>query len=220
MWNRLHDKYSACNGYRVVGVDSDEKSISLGRDICRKEGVNPEILSDDDITGLDVVADVIIVSEVFEHINSKALDDVLKTLYFKLKPGGLLLVTVPNGFGWFELESFLWHKLLIGRLLEVLRITFLAERIKQLLFGRYVDSPYPSTLSSSPHVQRFTLNSIRTQLQKHGFQIIESQGSVLFCGPFSNLLFTGIDPVMRLNIWLGSKLPKIAAAFYIAARKI
>lgn len=206
-------------GYTIFGVDLDKESITFGQELFRKERLNPDILKAMDISDLNVVPDVIIASEVLEHISSENLDYVITRLYSKLKPGSILLVTVPNGYGWFELESFLWNRLLLGRLLEVLKITLVVGLLKQLLFGKYVDAPYPSTLSSSPHLQRFTLNNIQKKLQEHGFQIIESRGSVLFCGPFSNLLFTGIRPIMRLNIWLGSKLPKIASAFYIVARK-
>jgi hypothetical protein len=87
------------------------------------------------------------------------------------------------------------------------------------LFGEYVDAFHPSTLSTSPHVRRFTMCGIQDKLVEKGFKIIEVKGSVLFCGPFSHVLLTGIKPIMRLNVWLGGKMPKIAAAFYVASRK-
>lgn len=209
----------AKKGYIVFGVDSDRKSISYGKEICRKEGLNPDTLHYGDISELDVVPDVIIASEVLEHLDSDNLKQVLGVLRSKLKPGGLLLVTVPNGYGWFELESFLWNQLLVGRLLEALRITTIIGNVKQSVCGKYVEAAYPSTLSASPHIQRFTFDGIRNRLSEHGFRIIDAKGSVLFCGIFSNMLFTGIEPVMKVNIWLGNKFPRIASAFYIACRK-
>jgi hypothetical protein len=57
------------------------------------------------------------------------------------------------------------------------------------------------------------------ELIKKGVEIIETRGSVLFCGLFSNPLLTGVNSIIRLKIRLGCKMPSIAAAFYIASRK-
>jgi len=206
-------------GYTNFGIDLDRESIAFGQELFRKEGFNPNVLKTLDISELDVVPDVIIASEVLEHISSENLDYVITRLYSKLKPGSILLVTVPNGYGWFELESFLWNKLFLGYLFEKLRIVDFVIRLKSFIFGKYIDAYHPSTLSTSRHVQRFTFKNIQNKLIKHGFKIIEIKGSVLFCGPFSHILFTGIRSVMNLNIWLGSKLSRIASGFYVACRK-
>ena len=78
---------------------------------------------------------------------------------------------------------------------------------------------FPSTLSSSPHVQRFTLDGIVGLLSDSGFDVEETDGSVVFSGPFSNLFFTGAGPVMRLNIFLRRMFPSLSANFYISARR-
>jgi hypothetical protein len=51
-----------------------------------------------------------------------------------------------------------------------------------------------------------------------GFEVINITGSVLFAGPFSNMLFTGVTSIMRLNCALGRLFPRIASGFYIACR--
>jgi SAM-dependent methyltransferase len=206
-------------GYLVSGIDSDKKSLSYGRELLARQGLDPDTLKLLDLTEINVMQDIIIASEVLEHITDDALDNVLTIISAKLKPGGKLLVTVPNGYGWFELESFAWNKLFIGQCLERSKIVAVIDRLKRLLFGKDIEPPHPSTLSSSPHVQRFTLRSIQNKLKEHGFDILDVKGSVLFCGQFSNLLFTGIKPIMKLNIWLGSKMTRFASAFYIAAVK-
>ncbi len=207
-------------GYDAYGIDTDRESIDYGKELMRIEGLEPDRLKSTHVADFALVPDVIIASEVLEHIPSLNLDKVMGSLHAKLKPGALILVTVPNGFGWFELESFLWNKLLLGRLCEVLKIPEVIGLLKRVIAGRYIDAAYPSTLSSSPHVQRFTLQGIRKKLEEHRFEIIEEQGAGLLSGPFSHLLFSGINPVMNLNMWLGCKLPKVASAFYIAARKL
>ena len=102
--------------------------------------------------------------------------------------------------------------------MERLKIIRVVNALKFLILGRDIEPPYPSTLSDSPHVQRFTYSSIQTLLAKEGFSVINITGAVFFAGPFSNMLFTGIKPIMRLNCALGRWFPRISAGFYIACR--
>jgi 2-polyprenyl-3-methyl-5-hydroxy-6-metoxy-1,4-benzoquinol methylase len=206
-------------GYRVIGVDLDEPSIAYGRELFRQAGLDPSYLHAGDLADLDVAADVIIASEVLEHVHDDDLGRALRIVRSKLKPGGRLLVTVPNGYGWFEIESPLWFKLGIGKLLEWLQIVRATCVAKRLLFGRHLHRGPVSTLSTSPHVQRFTYRSIQDLLSRQGFRIEAVTGSVLFAGPFSDLFFTGIRPIMRLNCRLGDRFPRLAAAFFVSCRK-
>jgi SAM-dependent methyltransferase len=206
-------------GYSIQGIDSDGDSISYGQKLFKQEGLEPDLLKNVDLSASDILPDVIIASEVLEHLSADVLNYILTSFNTKLKPGGKLLVTVPNGYGWFEAESFIWNRLRVGRCLEKCGIVSVIGGLKQLLFGKDIEAIHPSTLSSSPHVQRFTWRSIQNKLKEHGFDILDVQGSVLFCGQFSNLFFTGMKPIMKLNTWLGKKCPRTASAFYIAAVK-
>ena len=207
-------------GYSVTGIDLDSKSIDYGRDLFAREGVNPGSLQNRDIEELDVLFDVIIASEVLEHIPDSDLEKVFASILSKLRPGGMFLVTVPNGYGWFELESFLWFKTGIGRVLELLRIDSIVRSIKRNIFRiQEEDMTLVSSLAQSPHVQRFTYSRIKRLLNDNGLAVRHFKGSVLFCGPFSNLFFTGMHFIMKFNNRLGDKMPKSASAFYILARK-
>lgn len=205
-------------GYAVTGIDLDHKSIEFGQKLFYQEGLNPTYLRAVDISELNSKPDVVIASEVLEHIGSEDIGNILTKIRNKIAPHGKLLVTVPNGYGWFELESFLWFKVGVGKVLEWLQIARIIHKLKRLVFGPDIESPYPSTLSDSPHVQSFTLKSIRNLLQNHGFDVINISGSVLFAGPFSNLFFTGIKPVMQLNGMLGKWFPWIASGFFVECR--
>jgi 2-polyprenyl-3-methyl-5-hydroxy-6-metoxy-1,4-benzoquinol methylase len=171
-----------------------------------------------DLSELNLVPDVVIASEVLEHIQDRDLINILSTIRQKLKLGGLLLVTVPNGYGWFEMESFVWFKTGIGRILQSLRIVGFINKLKFLVFGKDIETLFPSTLSRSSHRQCFTHHSIVKLLEDNGFEVIGSEGSVLFAGPFSNLFFTGIRPIMKINCILGGWLPRFASGFYISCR--
>lgn len=210
-------------GYKVYGIDPDEKSIAFGRELCREAGVAPEILTVGNIPGEGVIPDVIIASEVLEHLRDDELAALLAALGRTLWKGGILLVTVPNGYGWFELESWLWYRVGLGKALESLRLDRSIRKLKRILLGDGVDAHHhdtPSTFSSSPHVQRFTLRSIRRVLARHGFEVVEVQGAVMFSGPFSNLLFTGVRPIMAFNSALGGRFPGLASNYYLGCRQI
>ena len=205
-------------GYEMYGVDLDRRSVEYGQQVLRDEGLDPERLQPIDLRDLDVQADAVIASEILEHVPDEHLGALFDAIRSRLRPGGQVLVTVPNGRGWFELESFLWFKTGLGELLRKLGILRLTVRVKRKLFGAETDYAHPSTLADSPHVRFFTLASIRRLLREQGLEVTTATGSVLFAGPFSNLAFTGIGPVMRLNALLGRWFPRIAAGFYVACR--
>jgi 2-polyprenyl-3-methyl-5-hydroxy-6-metoxy-1,4-benzoquinol methylase len=204
-------------GYDVIGVDLDEPSVAYGREVLVEAGLDPSNLMACDLADVDGPFDAVIASEVLEHLDDADLRAVLALIRSKLAPGGRLLVTVPNGYGWFELESFLWFRTGLGRVLERLQVVRLAETLKRLAVGRYVDAARLSTVADSPHKQRFTWRSIHRVLDEAGYDVIAGRGSVLFAGAFSNVLFTGVRPVMRLNARLGQRFPRVAAGFYLTA---
>jgi 2-polyprenyl-3-methyl-5-hydroxy-6-metoxy-1,4-benzoquinol methylase len=204
-------------GYDVVGLDLDEESVAYGRQLMRKAGLSEDLVRCEDIADYEGPVTVVIASEVLEHMSDVVLDDVLRTVRAKLGRGGKMLVTIPNGYGWFELESALWFKLGLGRIIELLRLDAIIRLVKRPMTGDYRDASHPSTLADSPHVQRFTLAGIRRRLEQAGFEVMEARGSALVCGPFSNLLFTGFRRVMALNVALGRRWPALASDFQLVA---
>jgi SAM-dependent methyltransferase len=204
-------------GYNVTGVDLDEASIDCGRAVFDGVGVDPRVISTSDLRDLEGDMDAVIATEVLEHLEDDELCSTLSLIHRKLRPGGRLLVTVPNGYGLFELESFLWFRCGLDRVYRRRRANMLIWAFRKRMFGDYVDSPYPSTMAHSPHKQRFTLSGIRRLLERNGFLVTEARGSVLIAGPLTNLLLTGWDGAMALNARLGERVSPVAAGFYLLA---
>ena len=208
------------DSFNVEGIDLDEDSIKLGKNIYQENGLDVSNLICNDIKNLSNESyDYIIASEVFEHIPNPILEEVIDLVKQKIKPNGLLLVTVPNGYGWFEFEDFIWKKLKVGNVLQFFKINSVISKVKQIFIGNYIDCKYPSSIADSPHVQRFTLNSIIKIVGDENFSILDFRGSTMFAGPFSNMLFTGFKNLMNFNIYLGAKFPKVSSGFYIAFKK-
>ncbi len=201
-------------GCGILGIDLDTKSIEFGQKFLPKGKISPNTLQSLDISLVDANPDVFIAFQVVEHIESDQLGLFFNQSRKKLKPSGKLLVTVPNGHGWFELERFLWFKTGIVPLLERLKIFGAVNRLKELVWGREnLEEPYSSTPANSPHVQRFTYNSIQLLLRNHGVEVTSITVAVFIAGPFSQLLFGGIKPIVKLNCALESVFSKIAFVF-------
>lgn len=209
-------------GRDITGVDRDRESIAYGRQLAEQAGLSADRLVAGELDVLSGPFDVVIASEVLEHLDDKQLDEVLMLIHRKLRPGGALLVTVPNGFGWYEFEAWLWNRVGLGRLLAATRLDRSLMRLKVWLSGKPEEQlveGHPSSLDSSPHVQRFTHGAIRRRLAGAGFKVTQTTGSSLFAGQFSNLLFTGYDRLMRWNAVLGDRVPTLAAGFFVACMK-
>lgn len=205
------------DGFDVVGVDIDKSSIIEGRRIFESEGCDPSRLIHGEFADLESRPDAVIASEVLEHMSSNEVRATLRLIRDRLLPGGTVLITVPNGYGWFEFESFLWFRLGIGRIVEWLGIDRLVGRLKRWCLGGDFDHSYPSTLSASPHLQRFTVASISREVAMAGLDATEVTGTVLFAGPFSNMFFTGWRKGMQINSRLGSMFPRVASGILLRA---
>jgi SAM-dependent methyltransferase len=208
-------------GYDVTGVDLDERSVEHGRGLLRQAGLDPEALQAIDLAELPGPFDAVIASEILEHLDDAELAASLALIRERLVPGGKLLVTTPNGYSLFELENLLWYRTGIDRLYRRASSGRLARRLRGLKarHAEWAEAAEPMTLADSPHKQRFTWRSIHTHLERAGFGVVEARGAILFCGPFTDLAFSGTPRVMALNKRWGRKLPRVASDFYLAAAK-
>jgi len=206
-------------GFDVVGVDLDRVSISFGQQLLVAEGFAADALRACSLVELDFLPDVILASEVLEHIPDAELPHVLDLLRGSLRDGGRLLVTVPNGYGWCEAESYLYFQMGLGDLVKRAADWRLFRSVSPSTWRRPEDDLPASTLADSPHVQRFTRRSLQAQLASHGFKCEEARGSVLIGGPLTNRLFGRFQTVLQLNNRLGERFPTVAAGFFLVCRK-
>ena len=208
----------AQEGYDITGYDDDMPSIKYGREVLDSYSLDRNILVSDLCSIVPGNYDVVIASEVIEHIDNNDMKLFFDEIHRFLRPGGLFLATVPNGYGWFEFENIIWSKLYLGRILAFLYIDRAILEVKQALNLKNLIYTHPSTLSSSPHLQRFTINSICRLIEHSKFQVSHSFGSTLISGPISNMLFSGFPAFFGINNYLGDKLKYVASGFYVASK--
>lgn len=113
----------------------------------------------------------ILASEVLEHLSDDA--KALQEMYRVLKPGGIVMITVPNAS-----YPFLWDPL--NYVLETVAGTHVSKDIWWLA-GIWAD-----------HVRLYTKKQLVTVCQSAGFTIESVYFSTHYCIPFSHFLLYGI----------------------------
>lgn len=206
-------------GIDVTGWDIHAPSIEFGREWLRARGREPDILRNQPFEEAESGSfDAVIASEVLEHLDDATLRACLATIRGRLRPGGKLLVTVPNGFGWFEADQRLFERVIepIDRRLRLIR---LVHGVKQLFLGDRIVPGFSSTLADgvSPHVQWFSSRTITKVLEENGFEVRSLEGGAMASGPCIDLVITGIRPATAFNGWLGRMFPTMASGFRIVA---
>jgi 2-polyprenyl-3-methyl-5-hydroxy-6-metoxy-1,4-benzoquinol methylase len=175
---------------RVLGIEPDNNrvEIALSRGIDATCG-----FLDESFIKAKGPFDVIVFSDVLEHVVSP--DAMLKLAVEGLKPGGILLASVPNVAHW------------------SLRLN--------LLFGRF---NYTDTgLCDATHLRWFTQRSVKALIRNQGLDILAVRHTAgLSLSVYSSPYFRIIPgPVLRKSIYALTRLfPRFfACQFVVKARK-
>jgi SAM-dependent methyltransferase len=185
----------------IYAHDSDRASLSY---LCEKtrELRLGNVIPVEDIACLkDLSLDVVIASEVIEHVDEPY--KFLKLLCSMLNPTGKLILTLPNGYGWFEIDTMLYNTLQMVGVLSLLR------RLKKLLVRRPPQGRTGDTLAFSPHINFFTLNQIRLLLADAGMRLEKIDGRTFACGSLVDRFVGCRSRMLALNDYLGSSLPLV-----------
>jgi SAM-dependent methyltransferase len=153
-------QYLIGEGVRYVGVDFHEPSLSYARD--RFAGVDAEFR---DTVPTDRTFDVVVYADVLEHVPNPL--GVVTEHARLLAPDGIMIGSVPNGYGPCETEKFIDRHL---RLYKTLRF---AKRTALRLAGRPPkdDVHIPYNLESG-HIIFFTMRSLRRMAADAGLRIV------------------------------------------------
>lgn len=148
--------------------------------------------------------DAAIASEVLEHVDAPRA--FLRHIRAHLKPGGKLLLTVPNGYGPSEALASLEF------LLKIIRRK-IAPKKPVALEGE-------DSFAYSPHIQFFGLSRLKNLLAEEGFTVVSVQSRMLVCGFPVSLLIDRFNFAQKANIWLGRVLPlHLSSDWMIEAQK-
>ncbi|MBI2846563.1 MAG: class I SAM-dependent methyltransferase [Chloroflexi bacterium] len=177
-------------GYRMTGFDISQKEIKIARDKMVSQESPLFFVGDVEKPGLrDGVFDFAICSEVLEHIHHP--ETALGHISRVLKKNGVLVATVPNGFGPYSL-------------------------LRDQLRNKVVARVYPR-IGVSAHVQYYTLRRISGMIRKAGFEVIKVGHSDFIS--FLPVL-AGSDKVCYVDCKLADRLPSLlVSGYYLWCRK-
>ncbi|HEY4156183.1 MAG TPA: methyltransferase domain-containing protein [Puia sp.] len=153
------------SGFKVKGIDVSDKAIAKARQLNTLPNVQFEVVSAETLVADGHRYHAVICSEVLEHLNKP--EKLVQVLYEVLDPGGVLIVTVPNGRG--PRETFVTKPFIALRKKDNW-LWKLANKIKTFL--GYSGSTVQSDADDLTHVQFFTKNSLKELARKNNFEIV------------------------------------------------
>ncbi len=157
-------------GFDVTALDVNSSLIASCRKRNKFSNIN-FVLCDAESLDLSAKFDAIICSEVLEHVSKP--ESLVAVIDEHLDEGGVLILTIPNGYSLLEL--------LVSRLLSKGGKSLRTFEALSRPFYRFVTGASDSCPFSSPtpHVQFFSTWKINRLLAKHGFVIEEIRNSNL-----------------------------------------
>jgi len=188
-------------GIDVTGIDVSEKAIVKARENNPFPNVKYRAQSAEGIVASGEQFDIIICSEVLEHLNDP--NALVNVLYNSLKDGGSLIVTVPNGFGpreKFVTKPVLYLKKKNGALWKTLC------GIKNAL--GYSGTTVQSSADNLDHIQFFRLRDLHRIAKNNHFYIttLRKANFIEDVFPFS-IITKRITLIQKIDCKLADWLP-------------
>lgn len=160
-----------------LGIDSDKLSKNKSN-LMRINNI--EFMTNDEFysraSGLNNF-DLIIASEVIEPVEDPE-NFIIQTRKLSGDKGYLIL-TLPNGYGEYEIMTALEAIFKIIRIHQILG--FFKKFLKRELYIKSSETPV-DTSAVSPHINFFSYTDILKLIESSGFKVLKYTGRTVFCG--------------------------------------
>ena len=193
-------------GYQVTGIDIDPDSIEFAKKNNPYDNVDFVVMNVEDEL-LNEKFDIVICSEVIEHLYQPT--KFLMHIREKIRPGGMVIITVTNGYG--------PREMLMTRPMQFLTKKGFGNQLLKLkkLLG-YKGATVQSSNPDLTHVKFFRLSALIKTMGELGFDR-EAFGKADAFGrvfPFS-MLTNNFPKLQKLDCKLADFLPKyFSSGFY------
>lgn len=201
-------RFLAHPGDTVVGVDTHQPSIAYARSRFGAPGLEFHASNVECLLAEARRFDAVVFADVLEHVSDPEL--LLASGVHLLREGGRVLVTVPNGYGPFEIESWLGRLPVFGPASLWTVDHFVAVLNRFVFRGAWTsvvsasDVPYNAECG---HVQFFTPGGLRRMAARAGIRSDKPTGLSWLSGPYTNYLFAPSRPFCAFNTWIADWLP-------------
>jgi len=201
-------QYLIGDGIRYVGVDFHEPSLRYGE---KHFGGTNAIFAPAVPEG--VVFDVLVYADVLEHVHDPLA--VLSAHVRQLAPNGIVIGSVPNGYGPCETEKFFNRHLHLYQMLRFVKRSTLA-----LLGRRPVARKALPYNSESGHVIFFTMKSFRRMVAASGLHILRfGHGGFVGADVTGNTIFRS-RRFVDWNVEVSDRLPSwVVSTWYFVLGK-
>jgi SAM-dependent methyltransferase len=191
-------------GFQVTGIDIHAPSIEharrLGAGVANLGYVCGRV---EELKAAPY--DVVILSEVLEHLREPR--SLLLAGLAHLSKDGIIIVTVPNGYGEFEIDSWLFR-------------TFRLQSIVDALAGNGNQVVAATDNHESGHVQFFTRRRLRRLFAECSLSVFREGAASFLAGPLIGHTLARSERFIEWNARVTDKLPRaFASGWYFALRR-
>jgi SAM-dependent methyltransferase len=199
--------------YDVTGLDIHAASIDAANAANNRSNARFLCMDLADYA-VDPPHDVLILSDVLEHVDDPAR--MIQAAMRHLAPDGIVLVSIPNGYGPFEIERFLIR---VGLLKPILLAIDLAKRAR----GRQATprgADLPAYNWDSGHVQFFSERAFRRLLAGVGLQVTAKGNGCLFGGEVTSYAHAYCPGLTEGSLRAADHLPSwLVSTWYFECRR-
>ena len=207
-------------GFDVLGVDVHEPSIQWAREHNRLGNARFRV-GDADEGALDGRFDAVILSDVLEHLHDPAR--VLQKARELVGDLGIVLVSIPNGFGPFELEQRFARTrpgmLLARALRRGFEASARARRRCRGLPWPPENEPVAAYNVESGHVQHFTEVAFQALVAAAGLRVVARANGALMGGDLTYFAFYTVPRLVPMSLRAADRLPaRLVSTWYFELR--
>jgi 2-polyprenyl-3-methyl-5-hydroxy-6-metoxy-1,4-benzoquinol methylase len=198
-------------GFNVKGIDVDDASIETANSINTFANVAFEVADANKFTINDEY-DVVICSEVLEHLPHP--EELVQSAHRILKPGGIMIVTVPNGYGPRE-------TIMTKPMQWMMRKGYTRQLVKVKKAFGYANATEQSSNPDLTHIQFFSRTKLTNMMQSAGFSQHAFAKADFFDRIFPySMLANRISALQKLDCAVADVLPAACTCgFYTAWKK-
>jgi 2-polyprenyl-3-methyl-5-hydroxy-6-metoxy-1,4-benzoquinol methylase len=195
----------ARRGFQVTGIDIDTRSIEHAKQLT-KDLINATFVCGDVAELKAGHFEVVILAEVLEHMTEPRR--LLMESAKHLSEDGIVIVTVPNGYGEFEIDSRFFQRFRLQRIVDALAKS-----------GREIVAATDN--HESGHVQSFTRRRLRRLFAECSLAVFREGSASFLAGPVIGHTLARSNRFIDWNSRVTDKLPfALASGWYFAMRRV
>lgn len=186
---------------QITALDPDETSIGHGRELAAGLGNLNFVCDSVEALPTERRFDVVILSEVLEHLDHPEI--VLRRAKALLADSGVMIVTVPNGYGEFEIDSAIFRGLHLQKVVD--------------RFARKSEEIGATDNCESGHVQFFTRARLRQLFKEVQLVVMKEAAGSFLAGPVAGHFIARSQRLVQWNARVTDHLPFVlASGWYFA----